>query len=95
MQFLKTLVWVVVAALLTILGSRNWHDVTLNLWGDIQADIKVPILILAVFLLGFLPMYFIHRGRIWSYRRRVEAFERQQAPERPAPVAPPQESIVE
>ena len=83
MQFLKTLLWVVVAALLTILGSRNWHDVTLNLWGDIQADIKVPVLILFVFLLGFLPMYFVHRGRIWSYKRRVEAFERQQAPVRP------------
>jgi hypothetical protein len=48
----------------------------------------VPVLILFVFLLGFLPMYFIHRGRVWSYRRRVEAFERQQAPP-VRPVAPP------
>ena len=82
MQFLKTLFWVVVAAFLLYLGGRNWHDVTLNLWGDLQADIKVPVLILLVFLLGFLPTFFVQRGRIWSLRRRVESFERQQLAER-------------
>ena len=45
MQFLKTLFWVVIAVFLAILASRNWHDVTLNLWGDIQVDIKTPVLI--------------------------------------------------
>ena len=34
-----------IAVFLAILASRNWHDVTLNLWGDIQADIKLPILL--------------------------------------------------
>ena len=38
MQFLKTLFWVIVAVFLAILASRNWHDVTINLWGDIQLD---------------------------------------------------------
>ena len=46
MQFLKTLFWVVIAVFLAILASRNWHDVTLNLWGDIQADVKIPILLI-------------------------------------------------
>ena len=42
MQFLKTLFWVLLAVLVALFASRNWNDVTLNLWGDIQADIKVP-----------------------------------------------------
>ena len=55
MQFLKTLLWVVVAVFVAILASRNWHDVTMTLWGDRQADIQLPILIGVVFLLGWLP----------------------------------------
>lgn len=79
MQFLKTLFWVLLAVLATLFGYRNWTAVTLNLWGDIQADIKLPLLLLVVFLLGFLPTWLLMRTRIWSYRRRLEAIERTQA----------------
>ena len=79
MQFLRTLFWVIIAVFVAILASRNWHDVTMNLWGDIQADIKIPILLLFVFLVGFLPTWLIMRARIWSWKRRVEALERQRA----------------
>ena len=79
MQFLKILFWVVIAMLLTILAGRNWHDVTLNLWGDMQADIKVPFLIAAIFLLGWLPTWLIYRAKIWRQRQRLESLERQQA----------------
>ncbi len=88
MQFLKTLLWVVVAVFVAILASRNWHDVTMNLWGDIQADIKLPILIGLVFLLGWLPTYLIHRARLWRVRSRLDSFERQQAAARTVDMAP-------
>jgi uncharacterized integral membrane protein len=77
MQFLKTLFWVLLAVLVVLFGSRNWSDVTLNLWGDIQADVKIPLLLLIAFLLGFLPTWLIMRARIWTMRRRVEALDRQ------------------
>ena len=79
MQFLKTLFWVVIAVFLAILASRNWHDVTLNLWGDIQADIKAPVLIGFMFLLGWAPTYLIYRARLWRQGQRLDNFERQQA----------------
>ena len=87
MQFLKTLFVVVIAVFLAILASRNWHDVTLNLWGDIQADIKVPFLIGLTFLLGWLPTWLIYRARIWRQRQRLDNFERQQAAPRAEPAA--------
>ena len=79
MHFLKTLFWVVVAVFLAILASRNWHDVTLNLWGDIQADIKVPVLILFMFLLGWLPTFLIYRATTWRLRHKLVSQERQAA----------------
>jgi putative membrane protein len=79
MHFLKTLFWVLIAVVAALFATRNWTDVTLNLWGDIQADIKVPVLLLLAFLLGWLPTYLVMRARLWTLKRRVETFERNQA----------------
>lgn len=84
MQFLKTLLWVVIAVFVFYLGSRNWFDVTLNLWGDIQVDIKAPVLLGLVFLLGWLPTWLIHRTRMWRLRTRLQNYERQQPASAPA-----------
>lgn len=80
MQFLKTLFWVLVAVIVALFASRNWAPVTLNLWSDIQADIKIPVLLALMFLLGFLPTWIVMRTRLWTMRRRVEAFERNASP---------------
>ena len=83
MNFLRTLFWVVVAVSLAIFANRNWIDVTLSLWGDIQADVKLPFLLLLTFLIGFLPPYFLMRSRVGSLKRKLVLAER------PLPVAPP------
>jgi len=80
MRFLTTLFWVLVAVLLTYFATRNWSSVTINLWDDIQASIKLPLALLIAFLLGLLPMWLRMRARLWSADRRIEALERQQAP---------------
>jgi lipopolysaccharide assembly protein A len=84
MQFLKTLLWVVIAVSLAMLARGNWNDVTLALWGDIQVDIKVPVLIALTFLVGWLPTYLIYRAKSWRLRNRVDSLERQQAMTREA-----------
>jgi uncharacterized integral membrane protein len=94
MQFLKTLFWVLIAVVVVLFASRNWSDVTLNLWGDIQADIKLPVLMLIVFLMGLLPTWLILRARIWSLRRRVEAVERNRVASLPQETAAQEEEAV-
>jgi uncharacterized integral membrane protein len=77
MQFLKTLFWVALAVVLVLFAHVNWKPVTLNLWGGLQADIKLPILILAAFLLGLVPTLIVHQARMWTMKRRLDALERQ------------------
>jgi putative membrane protein len=84
MQFLKTLFWVLLAVLVVLFASRNWFDVTLDLWGDIQADVKIPILMLIAFVIGWLPTWLIMRAKIWGHRRKIEALDRQRATAPPA-----------
>jgi uncharacterized integral membrane protein len=77
MQFLKTLFWVVLAILLVLFASANWNAVTVRLWGGLEADVKLPVLVLGSFLLGLLPTLGLHYTRLWRLRRRLEAQERQ------------------
>lgn len=87
MQFLRTTLWVAIAVIVAIVASNNWRDVTLDLWGNIQVDIKIPVLLILVFLIGFLPPFLILRARLWQVRRRLESLERAQAAP-PAAAAP-------
>ena len=88
MQFLRTVFWVLVAVLVVLFATRNWTPVTVSLWANLQADIKLPVLLLIAFLLGWLPTWLIHRARLWTLNRRLDAFERQRAGTAPAEASP-------
>ena len=83
MQFLKTLFWMVLAVSIAIFATRNWRDVTVNLWGPFAADIKLPLLMAIMLLLGWLPTWLILRSKLWTARRRLLLLDRPPA----APVA--------
>ena len=76
MQFLRTLFWVVIAVAAVVFATRNWNTVTINLWGGLQADVKLPVLVFGAFLVGLLPPWILHRATRWSLRRRLESTER-------------------
>jgi uncharacterized integral membrane protein len=86
MQFLKTLFWMIVAVSLAIFATRNWRDVTIDLWGPLAADIKLPLLMGLMVVLGWLPTWLILRSRLWQVKRKLALLER---PPVPAPVTPP------
>ena len=85
MQFLKTLFWVIVAVVAVLFFYTNWQPVTLKLWGGLEADVKLPILVLFAFLLGFLPTFIVYRARLWSLRRRFETQATAHVVSHPAP----------
>jgi len=95
MQFLKTLFWVVLAVVAVIFAMRNWTPVTVNLWGGLLVDAKLPVLVFGAFAAGFLPTFAYHRASRWQLRRRLESHERALADMRgigematPSPVLP-------
>jgi uncharacterized integral membrane protein len=88
MQFLKTLFWVALAIIVVLFSITNWTAVTLQLWGGLEVDVKLPVLLIAAFLLGLLPMLIVHRARLWSMNRRLEAQARQSAAVHNVPLGP-------
>lgn len=77
MQFLRALFWLVVGIAVAVFTVGNWRNVTLDIWGGMQADVKIPVLVLGAFLLGFLPMWIAYRYRLWreGRARAVEVHE--------------------
>jgi lipopolysaccharide assembly protein A len=90
LRFLKILFWLILAVLVTLFAAQNWRDVTIDLWGDLQADIKIPLLIGVIFLLGFLPTWLIYRTRLWRVKNRVTMPRRDLPP--PASIDRPERS---
>ena len=80
MQFLKTLFWMVLAVSIAIFATHNWRDVTVNLWGPLAMDIKLPLLMALMVLLGWLPTWLILRSKLWNARRKILLLERPAVP---------------
>lgn len=93
MHFLRTLFWVVLAVVAVIFASNNWTQVTINLWGGLRADTKLPVLLLIAFLIGVVPTLVLHLATRWRLRRRLDSAERSlgelRALETPLPAADP------
>jgi lipopolysaccharide assembly protein A len=87
MQFLKTLLWVTLVVGLTVFAINNWVPVSVSLWGGLRLDTKLPALVIAAFVIGFLPLYIFHRTITWRMKRRILSLEGAQ---RPAPASSPQ-----
>ena len=90
MRFLKTLLWVTLIVGLIVFATNNWEPVSVSLWGGLRLDTKLPALVIAAFLVGFFPLYFLHRAQLWRMKRRIISLEgNQRSYTPPAPVSPP------
>jgi uncharacterized integral membrane protein len=76
---LRTIIWVLLTAVLVIFAMANWLAVTVTIWPGQVLDTKLPVLILASFLIGSVPMWIALRTTRWSLKRRLDASERQLA----------------
>lgn len=75
MTFLRTLAWILLTVVVVVFSLRNWQPVTINLFAGLLADVKLPVLLLIAFLLGFLPLYLYYRAVRWRLRKRLVALE--------------------
>ena len=83
MSFLKTLFWVIFLVGFVVFAVNNWQPVSVRLWGGLWLDTKLPALIGLSFLIGFVPLYILHRTNNFRLRRRIATLE---STARPAPL---------
>lgn len=75
MQFIRTLIWVLILAALLIFTAFNWRPVEVQIWTNLVLETKIPALVIVAFLLGLLPTWLLHRGTKWRLNRRIAHLE--------------------
>lgn len=101
MGILRTIIWVLLTTVLVIFAMANWRVVTVTIWPGWEAETKLPLVILASFLIGAVPMWVALRTTRWSLKRRLDSNERQLSDLRalanrsiePAPAATPVSAV--
>jgi len=90
MQFLKALFWLVLGFVIALFlyANSGGQPVEINIWGDLIVSVKLPVLLVVMFLLGFLPTFIIYRARLWSMARRLDAQAQAHVVSHPAPARP-------
>lgn len=75
MSFLKTLFWVIFIVGFAVFAINNWQPVSMKLWNGLWLDSKLPAVIAASFLLGFVPLWIWHRTVRFRLSRRIATLE--------------------
>lgn len=102
MRFLKILFWILIGGLAAAFVIYNEAErVEIALWGNLVADVSLPILLVLVFLLGLIPMLIAYHTLRWRMRMRVNSLERtigelrqSQEPDPPPPAVDPGDLLV-
>lgn len=79
MNILRTIIWILLTAVLVIFAMANWSPVTVTVWPGEVLDTKLPLLILISFLIGSVPTWIALRTTRWTLNRRLNESERQLA----------------
>jgi len=75
MQIVRTIVWVLLLAVLLIFAINNWNPVEVKIWEGLVLETRVPALVIVAFLLGLIPMWLLHRAQKWNLKRRIGSLE--------------------
>jgi lipopolysaccharide assembly protein A len=98
MQNMRTLIWVVFAVLLTLFAAMNSEVVAVRLFPGAEgtvAEMPLALLIISVFLLGFLPPYLVNMTNRWRLQRKIKQQDDTIAMLRPTPAPTPPAPVIE
>ena len=90
MQLIRTLLLLIVTVALVAFVAINWHTAPLNLWplqdgNYLHLEWPVGFIVLISMVLGFVPMWLIHKGARWRLNRRINLLENSVRANTPSP----------
>jgi lipopolysaccharide assembly protein A len=92
MQLIRTIVWILITAVLVAFVAMNWNKVPVLIWpGEPGLQIEWPVGLIAFvsYLLGFLPMWLLSKAGKWRLNRRISSLENSVRAAAPSPPPPP------
>lgn len=75
MQIVRTVLWALLLIGLLLFSFFNWQPVEVQFWNNLVVETRLPVLLVAAFLLGLVPTWLYGRSRRWQLKRRIKALE--------------------
>ncbi len=80
MQVIRTLLLILITIVVVSFIAINWQSVPLNLWpienGEyLYVEWPVGLVFIVGILVGFVPMWLLHKGVRWRLNRRIGLME--------------------
>lgn len=78
MQAFRTIIWIIIAIMLTVFAVLNSQSVEVVLMPgnpNTIAEMPLALLILIVFLMGFMPPFLFNMGNRWRLGRQIAVQE--------------------
>jgi len=75
MRVVRTIIWVLLLVILLLFTANNWQSVEVKIWENLILETRLPVLVLAAFLLGLLPMWLASKAGKWRLKRRISTLE--------------------
>jgi len=75
MAIVRTVLWVLLLAALLLFAANNWTPVEVRIWESLVLETRLPALVIVAFLLGLVPLWLLHRARVWNLKRRIASLE--------------------
>jgi uncharacterized integral membrane protein len=89
MQIVRTIIWVLLLVVLLIFSINNWNPIEVKIWEGLILETKIPALVVISFLIGLVPIWLYHRGKMFYLNRRISSLETAARTAAVTPVAPP------
>lgn len=76
MHIVRTIIWVLLLVALTVFAAVNWDErATVQIWENLVVETNIPAIVIISFLIGFVPMWLLHRTTKWQLNRRIASLE--------------------
>lgn len=80
MQVIRTILLILITIVVVSFIAINWQAVPLNLWPIengryLYVEWPVGLIFIAGIVLGFVPMWLLHKGVRWQLNRRIGIME--------------------
>ncbi|WP_121118048.1 DUF1049 domain-containing protein [Croceibacterium ferulae] len=75
MGIVRTVLWVLLLAALLLFAANNWTPVEVRIWESLVLETRLPALVILAFLAGLVPLWLLHRARVWNLKRRIASLE--------------------
>jgi putative membrane protein len=76
-QIVRIVLWVVLLFALLVFSWANWDSrISVQIWDELIVETNAPALMIVSFLLGFVPLWLLHRTSRWRLNRRVRSLEK-------------------